>query len=370
MRPNSTTLSGSAVETRTARLAPIARWSAFSLSIQAGCQCRVFLISQTIVPHTRRARSRTSCTRSAPRAPFATGRIASCGKRRASSASMSISNTSPWRSCEPCSLLRRASSSALRRSSISLSFSLSLRSCCSARRCFSPSTPARHFEVELAGAGFERRSFLAQFELGLLRLPAPAALLGELAFEELLFDSEIRPRLLLGLAGENLQARLVLVAKLLLERLAERDLGAAAGTGDHGRVHGRLFTAGRINAPCSQACGDRDRLRRQVQPEIGPHPALPGTPGREGVAAIGSKATSGGRRGGEARKPGSGDPGARAKTKTKAATSRGCMAANLADLSPGINREHQTASLPPSLLGIGRGAEAFRGASQMLLCSV
>jgi len=33
-------------------LALIARWSAFSLSIQAGCQCRVFLISQTIVPHT------------------------------------------------------------------------------------------------------------------------------------------------------------------------------------------------------------------------------------------------------------------------------------------------------------------------------
>ena len=36
------------------------------------------------------------------------------------------------------------------------------------------------FEVELAGAGFERPSFLAQFELGLLRLPAPAPLLGEL----------------------------------------------------------------------------------------------------------------------------------------------------------------------------------------------
>jgi hypothetical protein len=41
---------------------------------------------------------------------------------------MSISNTSPWRSCEPCSLLRRASSSAARKSSISLFFSLSLRS--------------------------------------------------------------------------------------------------------------------------------------------------------------------------------------------------------------------------------------------------
>jgi hypothetical protein len=27
-------------------LAPVARWSAFSLSIQSGCQCRVFLISQ------------------------------------------------------------------------------------------------------------------------------------------------------------------------------------------------------------------------------------------------------------------------------------------------------------------------------------
>src|SRR5262249_5441706 len=105
---------------------------------------------------------------------------------------------------------------------------------------------ARHFEVELAGAGFERSSFLAQLELGLLRLLAPAPLLGELGFEELLFDGEIRARLLLGLAGENLEARLVLVAKLLLERFAERDFGAAAGAGDHGRVHGRLFTAGRI----------------------------------------------------------------------------------------------------------------------------
>jgi hypothetical protein len=129
---------------------------------------------------------------------------------------------------------------------------------------------ARHLKVELAGAGFERLSFLAQLKLGLLRLPAPAPLCGELAFEKLLFDGEIRARLLFALAGENLQARLVLVAKLFLERLAERDFGATAGAGNHGRVHGRLFTAGRINAPCSQACSDRDRLRRGVRPESAP----------------------------------------------------------------------------------------------------
>jgi hypothetical protein len=82
MRPNSTMPSGSAVETMTARLAPIARWSSFSLSSQPGCQCRVFLVSQTIVPQPRSAASRTSWTRSAPRAPFATAAIRSCGKRR------------------------------------------------------------------------------------------------------------------------------------------------------------------------------------------------------------------------------------------------------------------------------------------------
>ena len=79
---------------------------------------------------------------------------------------------------------------------------------------------ARYFEVELAGAGFERLSILAQFEFGLLRLPAPAPLLGELAFEKLFFDGEIGAHLLLDLAGENFQACLVLVPKLLLERFA------------------------------------------------------------------------------------------------------------------------------------------------------
>jgi hypothetical protein len=86
------------------------------------------------------------------------------------------------------------------------------------------------------------------------------ALLSELALEEFFFDGEIRVQRLLHLAGENLQARLVLVTKLFLERLAERNLGAADGAGDHGGVHGRLFTAGRANARRSQACGDRDRL--------------------------------------------------------------------------------------------------------------
>jgi hypothetical protein len=37
------------------------------------------------------------------------------------------------------------------------------------------------------------------------------------------------------------------VAKLLLQRIAERDLGAAVGAGDHGRVHGRLLIAGRAS---------------------------------------------------------------------------------------------------------------------------
>jgi hypothetical protein len=94
-------------------------------------------------------------------------------------------------------------------------------------------------------------------------LPAFALLLVELGFEEFFFDGEIRARLLLGPAGEKVQARLVLMARVLLQRVAERDFGAAAGTGDHARVPGRLFTAGRINASCSQAsAGDRDRLRR------------------------------------------------------------------------------------------------------------
>jgi hypothetical protein len=168
-----------------------------------------------------------------------------------------ISSTSPWRSCASCSLLRRASSSAVRKSSNQLVLLLEPEVLRFGQTLLLAVDATRDFEVELAGAGFERLSFLAQFELGLLRLPAFAPLLGELAFEEFFFDGEIRARLLLRLAGENLQPRLVLVAKLLLERVAEWDFGAAAGAGDHGRVHGRLFTAGRINAPYSQVCRDR-----------------------------------------------------------------------------------------------------------------
>jgi hypothetical protein len=53
---------------------------------------------------------------------------------------------------------------------------------------------ARHFEVELAGADLHHLSFLAQVELGLLRLTAFAPFLGELAFKEFLLDGEIGAR--------------------------------------------------------------------------------------------------------------------------------------------------------------------------------
>jgi hypothetical protein len=60
--------------------------------------------------------------------------------------------------------------------------------------------PTRHFEIELLRAILERTLFLAQRELGLLRLLTFAPLAGEPGFEELLFHAEIRARLLLGLA--------------------------------------------------------------------------------------------------------------------------------------------------------------------------
>ena len=103
--------------------------------------------------------------------------------------------------------------------------------------------PARHFEVELACAVLEHALFLAQPELGLLRDLALVVLLGELCFEELPFEGKILARLLFRLAGERREARLVLVSKLLLQRFAERDLGAAVRAGDHCRVHGRKFVS-------------------------------------------------------------------------------------------------------------------------------
>ena len=97
---------------------------------------------------------------------------------------------------------------------------------------------------------------------------ALAPLVGELIFEELLLHGETLAGPLFGLAGEGREARLVLMSKLLLQHLAERDLGAAVGAGDHCRVHGRLFSVGRADLPGAQACaGNRDRLGWQRQPE-------------------------------------------------------------------------------------------------------
>jgi len=42
--------SGNSVDTSTARLAPMARWSSFNLSFQALFQALVFLVSQMIDP--------------------------------------------------------------------------------------------------------------------------------------------------------------------------------------------------------------------------------------------------------------------------------------------------------------------------------
>jgi hypothetical protein len=80
--------------------------------------------------------------------------------------------------------------------------------------------PARHLEIELTRTVFESTLLPAQFELGPLSDLALLALLGELRFEELLFQGEIGARLFFGPAGERGEARLVLVAKLLLHRLA------------------------------------------------------------------------------------------------------------------------------------------------------
>jgi hypothetical protein len=113
---------------------------------------------------------------------------------------------------------------------------------------------ARHFEIELAGAILDSAPFLAQRELRPLCLLALLPLLGELAFEELFFEGEIGAGLLLRLAGEHGEARLVFVTELFPQRVAERDLGAAIGAGDHGCIHGRLFTVGRANLPGAQAC--------------------------------------------------------------------------------------------------------------------
>jgi hypothetical protein len=82
-------------------------------------------------------------------------------------------------------LLRRASSSAVRKSTISLSFFLEPQVLLFGEPLLFVVDAA---EVELAGAGLERLSILAEFELGLLRLPAFLPLLGELAFEELPLD--------------------------------------------------------------------------------------------------------------------------------------------------------------------------------------
>ena len=205
--------SGSAVETMTARLAPIARWSSFSLSSQPACQCRVFLVSQTIVPQTRSAASRTSCTRSAPRAPFATGTIEVLREAaRELGLDVDLQHLA-------LALLRALLALAPRlfermaqivdQLVLLLELQILLLGEAAAQGLLQALLlavdPARHFEIELARAVFERALFLAQFELGLLRDLALAALLGELSFEELLFQGEIRARLLFGLAGEHLR---------------------------------------------------------------------------------------------------------------------------------------------------------------------
>ena len=197
--------SGSAVETMTARLAPIARWSSFSLSSQPACQCRVFLVSQTIVPQAPHRRVAHLVDQVGAARALRHRRdqvVREAARELGLDVELQHLALALLRALLALALgLVERMAQIVDQLVLLLELQLLLLGEAAAQSLLQALLlavdPARHFEIELARAVLEHALFLAQLELGLLRDLALVALLGELCFEELLFQGEIRARLLL-----------------------------------------------------------------------------------------------------------------------------------------------------------------------------